>query len=69
MRKTLLLLWWTDGGRMVVERNTLAWQGRQWLRAYERVGVKLYNPFYGCHMHPFIHQGVTTMANQSLCTD
>ena len=23
-RKTLLLLWWIDGGRMVVERSTLA---------------------------------------------
>ena len=26
-RKTLLLLWWIDGGRMVVERSTLARQG------------------------------------------
>ena len=34
-RKTLLLLWWIDGGRVVVERSTLARQGRQWLRAYE----------------------------------
>ena len=27
-RKTLLLLWWIDGGRMVVEHSTLAWQDR-----------------------------------------
>ena len=33
-RKTLLLLWWIDGGKVVVERSTLARQGRQWLRAY-----------------------------------
>lgn len=34
-RKTLLLLWWIDGERVVVvEHSTLAWQGRQWLRAY-----------------------------------
>src|SRR5215216_6593643 len=30
--KTLLLLWWIDGGRKVVVRSTLARQGRQWLR-------------------------------------
>ena len=56
-RKTLLLLWWIDGGRMVVEHSTLARQGRQWLRAYECVGVQLSdlaNPFYGCHGPPFI---------------
>ena len=56
-RKTLLLLWWIVGGRMVVERNTLALQGasgRLWLRAYQRVGVQPSNPFYGCHGPPFI---------------
>ena len=26
-RKSLLLLWWIDGGRVVVERSTLAQQG------------------------------------------
>ena len=28
-RKTQLLLWWIDGGRVVVERSTLARQGRK----------------------------------------
>ena len=56
-RKTLLLLWWIDGGRMVVERSTPAPQGcigRQWLRAYECVRIQLSNPFYDCHGPPFI---------------
>ena len=26
-RKTLLLLWWIDGGKVMMERSTLAWQG------------------------------------------
>ena len=36
-RKTLLLLWWIDDGRVVVGRSTLARQVRQWLCAYGRV--------------------------------
>ena len=54
---------------MVVERSTLARQGRQWLLVYECVGVQPSNLFYGCHGSPFKDLGVTTMANQSLCTD
>ena len=36
-RKTLLLLWWIDGGRVVVERGTLARQGGG--SGYARMGV------------------------------
>ena len=35
-RKSLLLLWWIDGGRVVVERSTLAWQDGS---GYTRMGV------------------------------
>ena len=52
--KTLLMLWWIDGGRVVVERSTLTWQGRQWLHAYGRVCSPPSNPLYGFHGPPFI---------------
>ena len=39
-RKTLLLLWWIDGGKVVVERSTLARQGLpQGSSDYARMGV------------------------------
>jgi hypothetical protein len=39
-RKTLLLLWWIDGGKVVVERSTLARQGLpQGGSGYARMGV------------------------------
>ena len=39
-RKTLLLLWWIDGGKMVAERSTLARQGLpQGSSDYARMGV------------------------------
>ena len=39
-RKTLLLLWWIDGGKVVVERSTLARQGLpQGCSGYARMGV------------------------------
>ena len=39
-RKTLLLLWWIDGGKVVVERSTLARQGLPWGSSdYARMGV------------------------------
>ena len=43
-RETLLLLWWIDGKRVVVEHRTLAQQGRQWLRAYGRLALKPRKP-------------------------
>ena len=64
--KTLLLLWWIDGGKVVVECSTLARQGLpQGDSGYARMGVLVIqpsNPFYGCHGPPFIDQGVTTIA-------
>ena len=56
-RKTLLLLWWIDGGRMVVEHSTLARHGclwAQWLCSYECVGLQPSNLLYGCHGPPFV---------------
>ena len=39
-RKTLLLLWWIDGGKVVAERSTLARQGLPWGSSdYVRMGV------------------------------
>ena len=39
-RQTLLLLWWIDGGKVVVERSTLARQGLpQGGSDYARMGV------------------------------
>ena len=39
-RKTLLLLWWIDGGKVVVERSTLARQGfPHGNSGYARMGV------------------------------
>ena len=39
-RKTLLLLWWIDGGKVVVERSTLARQGLpRGGSGYARMGV------------------------------
>ena len=55
-RKTLLMLWWIDGGKNGGEHNTL---GR----------VASTNPFYGCLGPPFIDKGVTTVANKPLCID
>ena len=40
-RKTLLLLWWIDGGKVVVEYSTLARQGQQWLRTYGGVSYPI----------------------------
>ena len=64
--KTLLLLWWIDGGMEVVKHSTLARQGLPWGSSdYARMGVwvhQLSNLFYGCHGPPFIDQVVTTMA-------
>ena len=65
-RKTLILLWWIDGGMEVVKHSTLSEQGLpQGSSDYARMGVwvrQLSHPSYGCHGPPFIDQGVTTMA-------
>ena len=65
-RKTLLLLWWIDGGKVVGERSTLARQGLpQGSSDYTHIEVCVSQPsipFYGCHGPPFIDQGVTTVA-------
>ena len=53
-RKTLLLLCWIDGGRMVAERSTVSRQGGS---GYARMGVcvvQLSIPLYDCHGPPFI---------------
>jgi hypothetical protein len=61
-RKTLLLLWWIDGG-LWWKRSALARQGCLEARAATRVRVyKGPNPFYLCHGPPFIDQGVATVA-------
>ena len=65
-RKTLLLLWWIDGGMSVVVRSTLSRQGLP--RGHSDYACmvawvhQLSNPFYGCNGPPFIDKGVTTMA-------
>ena len=42
--KTLLLLWWIDGGRVVAERSTLARHGLPWGSSdYARMGCELSN--------------------------
>ena len=46
--KTLLLLWWIDGGKMLVSAAHLPGSvasGRKWLRAYECEGVWINQPF------------------------
>ena len=43
-RKTLILLWWIDGGKVVVERSTLARQGLPWGSSdYARMVCELFN--------------------------
>ena len=57
-RKTLLLLWWIDGGMSVVTRSTLARQGlprgrNDYARMVSWVH-QLSNPSYESHGPPFI---------------